>query len=256
MAKINLNSEQLAFNIWSARGVEYSRLTSCDSSVEDISVHFDNLEEALVREIEQADVVLGCVAWLTNERILTALVSKDVSIVVQKEDFLRPDMSNTNDWKSNLRRRYEALQFSSSWNRTFPVVALNPRGGGSFSEGAIRCMGNYNRDKSSAFPRMHHKFAIFAKKNIETHTLVVDDWSVTYDQVDLLCPFTPYAVWTGSFNFTQNAVMSLENAVVIRSPEIVYAYFREYAHVFGLSEPIDWTQDWVSPEYDVQYIFS
>jgi phosphatidylserine/phosphatidylglycerophosphate/cardiolipin synthase-like enzyme len=43
--------------------------------------------------------------------------------------------------------------------------------------------------------------------------------------------------------------MSLENALVIRNPDIVTAYVWEYSHVFALSEPLDWEQDWVAPEY-------
>lgn len=38
----------------------------------------------------------------------------------------------------------------------------------------------------------------------------------------------PYAVWTGSFNFTKNACASFENAVVLREPAIVKAFFEEY----------------------------
>ena len=89
---------------------------------------------------------------------------------------------------------------------------------------AIRCAGNLNTDKSPAMPRMHHKFMLFCnEKSI------------------------PYKVWTGSFNFTQNGTRSLENAVVISEPEIVAAYWQEWAYVYAMSENLNWTQKWCSP---------
>ena len=42
-------------------------------------VFFKNLEESLIRLIRQADIVLGCVAWVTSELILKALAEKRVS---------------------------------------------------------------------------------------------------------------------------------------------------------------------------------
>jgi hypothetical protein len=67
---------------------------------------------------------------------------------------------------------------------------------------AVRCVGNHNKDKKPAFPRMHNKFLVFAKKGRG-----------------------PYAVWTGSFNLTRNAGLSLENALYITQPKIINAYF-------------------------------
>lgn len=57
-----------------------------------------NLEERLISYILDADLVIGCVAWLTNEPILNALAKlKGVSLIVQKEDFLRPDFSESGE---------------------------------------------------------------------------------------------------------------------------------------------------------------
>jgi len=61
----------------------------------------------------------------------------------------------------------------------------------------------------------------------------------------------PYAVWTGSFNFTKNAGFSLENAVIMRNPKIVNAYLLEWANVEAISEPLDWENDWVAPEWRI-----
>lgn len=61
----------------------------------------------------------------------------------------------------------------------------------------------------------------------------------------------PQAVWTGSFNFTYNAALSLENAVEIRIPEIAQAYLQEFCSVAAFSEPLDWTEEWCAPEWRI-----
>lgn len=61
----------------------------------------------------------------------------------------------------------------------------------------------------------------------------------------------PYAAWTGWFNFTLNAASSLENAVVLREPTLVNAYYREWAQVLAVSEPLDWTAEWVEPDWRI-----
>jgi phosphatidylserine/phosphatidylglycerophosphate/cardiolipin synthase-like enzyme len=61
----------------------------------------------------------------------------------------------------------------------------------------------------------------------------------------------PYAAWTGSFNFTLNAASSLENAVILREPTLVNAYYEEWAQVLAVSEPLDWTADWVEPDWRI-----
>ena len=116
---------------------------------------------------------------------------------------------------------------------------------------AVRCMGNHNADKLPAFPRMHHKFLLFCHQTFETWPSerwdeASDDWSPT-DEI-LVIP-RPYAVWTGSFNFTQNASNSFENALYTTRPAIVQAYHQEWAWIEALSEPLNWDTPWVSPEW-------
>ena len=65
------------------------RLVDCSAVSADgqTEVFFRNIREHLVEKIAEADVVVGCVAWLTCEHILRALAKKKVFVVVQKEDF-------------------------------------------------------------------------------------------------------------------------------------------------------------------------
>lgn len=219
----------------------------------EIQVFFRNIREYLIKEIKKADVIVGCVAWLTDPEILEALAKKsNVCIIVQKEDFLKPDIdvekiSSKNwqkKWKEKIRDGYNKL--NCKLERTiFPNILssvtthqistfLNP----------VRCVGNYNRAKRPAFPRMHNKFLIFAKYKDKNRPN-----SNIYDTSKV--KITPYAVWTGSFNLTKTAGQSLENALLIKDIEIVNAYFQEFGQICAMSEPLDWESDWVAPEWRI-----
>lgn len=203
-----------------------------------VKVHFRDLEQRIVDHIRHAQVVVGCVAWLTSDVILRALacVPKGVSIVVQKEDFLRPDISTKNNWKATLQRMYAGLKQPLDRFAVGGIVGelsvctdstIDP----------VRCVGNHNRDKKPAFPRMHNKFLVFCD----------------VDETDPRCGFgiRPHTVWTGSFNLTRNAGMSLENALVLTDLNVVLAYFHEWEQILALSEPLDWDSDWCAPQWRV-----
>jgi hypothetical protein len=203
----------------------------------DTQVFFRNITDRLLKEISKSEVVLGCVAWLTNKDILRALSKKShVSIIVQKEDFLRPDIGATTNWKSDLRALYDGLKCGIERH-----MFGNLLGQASFASDpqlkSVRCVGNYNREKSPAFPRMHNKFLVFANTNQKHVFGGSDDFVI------------PRSVWTGSFNLTYNASQSLENALLIKDPEIVHAYYHEFGQIAAMSEPLDWTSDWVEPEW-------
>lgn len=194
---------------------------------------FVDLEDHLIREINTASVVIGCMAWLTNEAILRALADNDgVSIIVQKEDFLRPDSGK---WSmAEQRALYASILGLTTWETECGhynycgVSGIDP----------IRCVGVVNRGQGKVSPRMHHKFLVFCgwKDNPEAPGQKV---------------IAPYSVWTGSFNATHNGVRSLENAVIIHDSGIAEAYAREWRTLLGVSEPLNWCADWVEPDYRI-----
>jgi phosphatidylserine/phosphatidylglycerophosphate/cardiolipin synthase-like enzyme len=204
---------------------------------QEIEVFFRNLERHLIEYIAQADVVIGCVAWLTSIPILRALaqVPGGVSIIVQKEDFLRPDLASGSGWRQFLHDLYDNIHpklYTDQMPGTLlgnmsPSLLIDP----------IRCVGNNNATKVSARALSHNKFVLFCKKD-------------PYDK-----RVKPQAVWTGSFNFTNAAKMSFENAVVLRDPVTIKAFYREYAQIAVLSERLDWTTDWVEPEWRYNYFY-
>ncbi len=122
-------------------------------------VYFKNLEKHVIAHIKGSEVVVGCVAWLTNEQILKALAQKrGVSLIVQKEDFLRPDITSENNWTSRLRQWYNKLPKTLD-RRDFNTTILGDMGDRNIDQliDPVRCVGNYNASRQSAFPRSHHK---------------------------------------------------------------------------------------------------
>lgn len=201
--------------------------------VADTQVLFRNLQDKLIEQIDEATAVFGCVAWLTNRPILDALTKKRaVGIVVQKEDFLRPDSGG---WK--LNKQHEAYARLPGFDRYSLHQTASYDYATDSSSPSIRCVGAHNLGKSSAFPRMHNKFLVFCKNAEST-----DGAGPWYD---------PYAVWTGSFNLTYNATNSLENAVLIRDSIIAKAFLDEFGLIFGLSEPVNWKSSWSAPEHRI-----
>lgn len=221
---------------------ELSNLSTKSKSGE-TEVFFRDLEAELIKQVLNADVVLGCVAWLTNEPVLDALASRSaVSIIVQKEDFLRPEQRSNSSWKSKLQARYARLDngFSLYADGLEGTVLHCMSYAGSPEFEPIRCVGNHNSEKSPAFPRMHNKFLVFC--NLESNS----------GEEHAHAPnFKPYSVWTGSFNITYNATNSFENAILSNDPKIVNAYFQEYCQIAALSETLDWENDWVEPEFRI-----
>lgn len=205
-----------------------------DYSVEGhrVSVFFKDLDLRLIELIKRSEVVLGCVAWLTHEKIIDALSTIDCSIILQKEDLWRPDMPGQIGIKSKqtIRNLYDRLKCDIP-RSSLPGVGADLSLGGDASLDPLRCVGNFNATRRASMARSHHKFLVFCNKSE--------------------CGLAPYAVWTGSFNLTKNAVLSFENAVYIRDREIALAFAQEYAQILALSETLDWSSNWCAPEYRI-----
>lgn len=220
------------------------------TSVEGVTCLFDDLESNLIEFIEEADVVVGSVAWLTNSRILQALSETPTSIVVQKEDFLRPDYTTRNrNWARELRKKYDNVA-PFEWDHINlidgdeQISDLQQEKG---LEGAIRCVGNHNSERHPAFPRVHHKFLVALKRDLKRHESDCED-----EEMSSWFPkWKAVRVWTGSFNFTENGTNSRENAIIIEKEEIALQYVYEWHHVLALSEPLDWESKWCTPEWRI-----
>lgn len=204
-----------------------------------VEVLFRNQEQRLLEIIKSYEkgAIFGCVAWLTSTPILKALANcENVQIIVQKEDFLRPDIdtNNIDKWKKELWQHYKDVTCNlNRFQFNEPIgnlsVCADPTVEG------IRCVGNHNFEKKPAFPRAHHKFLVFC-------TIENDNYK-------------PVALWTGSFNLTKNATQSFENVLYFTDMsgenEIINSFLKEHHQVFAISEQLNWENDWTTPEFRI-----
>jgi len=217
-----------------------------DNSIRDInanvSIIFRGHKELLLQKISQYNYIVGCIAWLTDFEIIKAFSKVEhISIIVQKEDFLRSDLNAGNSWKNDLRKAYNGLSVFFRLDGYGGLLSELSYMLDTGNNAAIRCIGNYNRDKKPAFPRMHNKFLVFS--NYIEGKQIGDNF---------IEPIINYQeVWTGSYNLTKNAENSLENVVLIKNNKIAEAYYNEFCQIFALSEPLDWETDWSEPEFKI-----
>lgn len=219
------------------------RTRGASSSGPRVNSHFGDVKEPLVDFIRGSEAVVGCVAWLTDLEVLDELAKIDGALVVQKEDFLRPDLgAKGDDWKDRLRQRYDNID--NPWMRWWFPEPLRSMSTLRLSGiDGVRCVGNHNSERKAASPRMHHKFLVRLRPTVIPGHVVQG-----LEMADSIA-LEAESVWTGSFNFTRNAGFSFENAVVIHDAAIAHSYFEEFSRVASLSEPLDWTSRWVEPEW-------
>ncbi len=207
---------------------------------------FKDLDKALIKKIEKADAVVGCVAWMTHHGILDALARCEhgVSIVLQKEDFLRPDYGSITESSSELQEKYSKLMPISNFGESsfrkkaeYLGVSLDDdwyRRSSEWLDISMRCVGYLKGNKEFTLPRMHHKFLVFCKY------VEHEESGMDY--------YVPYAVWTGSFNMTVNGTKSLENAVYIQNEKLARSFYGEWFNMLMISESLDWSSEWVEPD--------
>lgn len=213
--------------------------------------YFKNVEKSLIQKIEDNSkgFIFGSIAWLTSEKIINALAKCDnVQILIQKEDFLRPDYGD--NFKEKERRKkyrilYSKLKFlHDKFDCQPPICSLST--GGDPTVEPVRCLGNFNSDQKKAMPRAHNKFLIFCKQISESTDQTRQESESIYK---------PIAIWTGSFNFTYNADKSFENAIYLEDKSgdnpLIKSYLKEHHQIFALSEPLDWEHNWTEPEYRI-----
>lgn len=266
MKKKSLNLNDLALEAHCGENVARQKSLTTRGQV---NVYFDDLESELVKKIKRYPIVVGCVAWLTNEAVIETLATRDrVSIVVQKEDFLRPDSGSWSGAK--LRKSYASMpdgpSSSTSEDMMWGRIVSQLDACHTWTSPPVRWMGNFNTKRDSAFPRMHHKFLVFCDC-IQTERIVqcnstglmpeedYETYGLFFAQDESFGAYefivAPRAVWTGSFNMTNNATKSLENAVFIQNQVVAKAYYDEWQHVFSLSENIpakEWDEHKWAPE--------
>ena len=240
----DLNEAMVYCNLEGASSVSIEHMDNkaSDDSV-NVECFFRDIECHLIDQIKKADAVVGCVAWLTSDRVLDELAKKDqCCFIVCKEDFVSPYMGD--DKSEKLRGLYKCLP---GFDRSkFDIAELYDTHLMPFMD-SIRVVGDFEKYQRQYLPRMHNKFAVFFR-SYPTNISVYEDAMGASPSNFRAKGYEPYAVWTGSFNFTKNASKSLENAVLISSKRIANAYEVEFGTILGLSEPYTWTDNRIAPE--------
>lgn len=211
-----------------------------------VEVVFKNLGATMITHLDmtiRGDFVFAAIAWLTSKHILEALsraVERGVHVfvIVQKEKWLRRGRSQT-EFHKKLRDRYDALGSHSVPELVEPLLSkfYNPGPKWKFDSSkqqqiaAVRCLGDEVTSEFNA-RRMHNKFVVFGRPGGKGEPRVMAT-----------------KVWTGSYNFSASAELSLENAVCIRNPELAAAYAREFVGIFLNSEPLDWISKTMLPPF-------
>ena len=162
--------------------------------------------------------------------LLEAMSKKPCQIVLQKEDFLRPDMEVilSRSSKLKLREAYNNLSFeytSVSFSNKIFELSYDEI----FDIEPVRCFGLLTEKMKHCSPKMHNKFLIFCEFDTNTNKI------------------KPKKVWSGSANLTEMSMYSLENAILIDNETIALQYLKEYEYIYYLSESLNWDSTWVSP---------
>lgn len=222
----------------------------------DVEVIFRNQDHRLTMLIAEASnhgwLCFGAVAWLTDLNLLSDLGNLLSSILVQKEDFLRPDLGQRSGgaWRNDVRKAYEAIPPVPCDRSFLPGKAskLSFLGGQDVGQ-AVRCVGERpSPNITHTHPRMHNKFLVFASP-INRGILYDEEAEDSLHQLG--GGWNAHVVWTGSYNLSKNAGHSWENALIIRDPVIAEAYLNEWSQLFTFSEPLDWRSEYIAPEWRI-----
>ncbi len=214
--------------------------------------HHARLLQIFDEAVDDGLVCLGAVAWLTDPGILHAMAKLPTSVVVQKEDFLRPEYPISDGdvgWKAHLQSQYAAIGRSDRHSPLFirqnfphPLGDMSLLGPQDIA--GVRCVGmrNDRENKVLRRPLMHNKFLVFARLGEEPVAGEEEDSSNAI-------VWEPIMVWTGSCNLSRTAHRSLENTVIIRDTVLAEAYLREWLYIMSISEPLDWDSELANPEW-------
>ena len=165
-------------------------------------------EAAALAAHGRALAVVGEVAWVTDRALLDVLggaAAAGVCLVLQAEPWLRADTFA--QLPARTRRGWMANPpLSSPHNDT---------------AAATWTAGTINTGGAVAWPRMHRKTLVLCHADAAAPAAV-----------------TPYATWTGSYNLTDNARVSIEDAVLVHSEPIAAFAYREFICVLAHAAPL------------------
>ncbi len=218
----------------------------------DVHICFNNIENIIIDKINKYDVIIGCVAWITNKNILNALLQKStVMIVVQEEDYLLPD-NNTIFYKNSnkrwIRDLYTKLQNCNKYEYNIRhKLGINIYSSSQIA--GVRRYGLMRHDSNVTYAKMHNKF-IIGLNLVDSKKL---RWSNS--DKDLTNFITSGEVITGSYNYTYSGSCSLENIICLTDINVLNAYFKQFGDIYVNSYELNFPSPWLPTRKSVDTLY-
>lgn len=203
--------------------IKLDDIMNCEYSMNDV-------ENSVIRWISthgKGKTILGCMAWLSNKRILKCLIenAKRVLFLVNDEDY--------SQWTKVLRYydqlpRFEEPLHSAFFGSKSLLRALDRDILGNKMDvctfESVRCFGNSAFTSGGGVSSlMHNKIIIFFEEKRLPGGKIVEE---------------PVSFITGSYNCTDNASNNLENAVFIKSKKGAEHCFYQFSIIMSHSRPL------------------
>lgn len=195
---------------------------------------FSDIKKHLLDFIEEAECVVGCVAWITDKDIIDALSKKRcISIIVQKEPLYHQE---SRTWL-NKASKGKGEKIKANMLELL-IYYLDGNGNALEELDRFRCVG-YTKKEGIVLPLMHHKFLVSCELKVGGK-----DEKIQNQELKLV----PKKFWSGSYNFSVNAGNSLENAIVGSDKVFASSFFWMWQRIYTISESLESKSKIVSPD--------
>lgn len=231
-ANNNLNIRRATKAQVAAKGVENPKVQEnpwkpaiAVQNVKQVAAFVGDLEQNLINHIRahgNNNLVVGCVAWFSNPRIVEAIAQHCSSVLLLVND------ENYSTWGNgkNIELYKRLPQIQCSLKELFGHLNTPLNMWDTSNYAPVRCI------RTTGDALMHSKYLIFFK------TRGFEEFNSTTGQTEIVWKQVPASVWTGSMNYTIKASRNQENAVFIESEAIAQFYFNDFANSFGQSESL------------------
>ncbi len=206
------------------------RLRTADWSVSPFGCRYvlRDQERWVLNLIRNADAVVVSCYVLSRRPLFEALAQKErVLMLCHKTDMAGPaDARNAKPFVQRVRA-LQGREFAPSelapaapWFQHCVPVKKVP---------VARCLGDFQSDRT--VPLMHDKTIVALRKSTDAQT------------------YYPYALWTGTNNFTENATRSVGVGMIVDHPETAAMRLNDILNYVLSSEPVPWCHQALTPEW-------
>ena len=206
------------------------------------SVYFANIQTVLLEHLQHASYAVGCIAWLTDFKILDALAKlKGVSIIIQNEIYVMK-RDKRDEFRVKLRFKYEKLpQFpwlslpapQEEQKLMYDLLSKRKLSVRVMGEQQKRRVQHVTTTKSSHDSKTMETPTTITTIEPSTNNIAVQQPSMMHTKFLVFFDQEgkPIGVYTGSANLTANATHSVENQIFFYDPAVARIYFNFFLSV-------------------------